>query len=165
MQKRPKIKIPLTTTNKIIESLGLLFIVATWAIVFINYKNLPAIIPIHYNGVGEADGFGGKGSIFLMPILSIVLYIGLTILNRYPHVFNYPISITESNALRQYTIATSMIRWMKVIIIFIFGWTTIDTILQAKGYHEGLGIWFLPIILVLIFFPMIYGIIKMVKAK
>lgn len=31
------------------------------------YKSLPATIPIHFNYQGEADGFGGKDSIFLVP--------------------------------------------------------------------------------------------------
>ncbi len=31
------------------------------------YPSLPATIPTHFNIKGEADGFGGKGSIFLLP--------------------------------------------------------------------------------------------------
>ena len=31
------------------------------------YSSLPATIPIHFNYKGEADGFGGKDSIFLGP--------------------------------------------------------------------------------------------------
>jgi uncharacterized membrane protein len=33
------------------------------------YPSLPAIIPTHFNIRGEADGFGGKDSIFLGPII------------------------------------------------------------------------------------------------
>lgn len=37
------------------------------------YESLPATIPIHFNYKGEADGFGGKDSIFLGPgILALV---------------------------------------------------------------------------------------------
>ena len=37
------------------------------------YPSLPATIPTHFNYKGEADGFGGKDSIFLGPgILGVV---------------------------------------------------------------------------------------------
>jgi uncharacterized membrane protein len=125
---------------------------------------LPDSIPTHYNGAGQADGFGGKSTIMTLPLIGTVLLVGLTILNKFPHIFNYPTNITQDNALRQYTNATRMIRYLKLIIVVIFGLTAFKTIQNANGQADGLGIWFLPMISGLIFIPMTYFVAKSFKA-
>ena len=44
--------------------IGIPFIYATYL-----YPSLPEIIPTHFNIKGEADGFGGKDSIYLGPVI------------------------------------------------------------------------------------------------
>ncbi|MBK9292478.1 MAG: DUF1648 domain-containing protein [Bacteroidetes bacterium] len=163
MNERPKIKLELTTTDKTFEILGWISILAIWILTITNYTNLPDRIPIHYNGAGQADGFGGKDNILTLPLIATVLFVGLTILNKYPHVFNYPTNITTDNALRQYTNATKMIRYLKFIIVVIFGLISLQTIRNANGQTSGLGVWFLPLTLGLIFIPMTYFLIKSFK--
>jgi uncharacterized membrane protein len=165
MKERPRLKLELTQADKIAEIIGWLLIFAVWSLTVINYQSLPDIIPTHYNGAGVADGFGDKWTILTLPLVATILFVGLTILNRFPHVFNYPTEITEDNALRQYTIATRLIRYLKVIIIVIFGLIAFQTIRHANGQTEGLGIWFLPLTMVLIFIPIIYFLIKSTKTK
>lgn len=163
MNKRPKIRLELTTTDRAVEILGWTVILVVWILTITNYKNLPDIIPIHYNGAGQADGFGGKGSILTLPLMATILFVGLTILNRFPHVFNYPTPIIEENSLRQYTIATRMIRYLKLIVVVIFGLIVLQTIRNVNGQISGLGVWFLPLILGLIFIPLAYFVIKSIK--
>jgi uncharacterized membrane protein len=98
MKERPKIKLELTTTDKILEMLGWASILAVWVLILATYTNLPDTIPIHYNGAGQADGFGEKNYIFILPLAATALFVGMTILNKFPHVFNYPINITPHNA-------------------------------------------------------------------
>lgn len=129
----------------------------------INYQSLPDIIPTHYNEVGVADGFGDKWMILTLPFVATVLFFGLTILNNFPHIFNYPNDINEDNALRQYTNATRLIRYLKVIVVVIFGLISYQTIRHSNGFTEGLGIWFLPLTLILIFVPIFYFLIKSSK--
>ncbi len=86
MEERPKVKLELTTTDKVFELLGWLSIVAVWILTIKNYNNLPEIIPIHFNGSGQADGFGGKATILTLPIVSTILFIGMTVLNKFPHL-------------------------------------------------------------------------------
>jgi len=130
-----------------------------------NYIELPDIIPTHYNGAGEADGFGGKGNILTLPLVATILFIGLTVLNKFPHVFNYPTDITKQNALRQYTNATRLIRYLKLIVVIIFGLIAFKTIQNCSGQAHGLGVWFLPLTLGLIFIPLSYFIVKSFKTK
>ena len=165
MKDRPKLKPNLAPTDKIIEGIGWLAILGIWTLTLSHYTELPEIIPIHFNGAGEADRFGGKENILILPIVSTLLFIGMTVLNKYPHVFNYPTSITKENALSQYTNATRMIRFLKLIIVLIFGLIVFETIETANGNSDGLGVWFLPLILGLIFVPIGYYLIKTTRTK
>lgn len=163
MNNRPKIKLKLTLTDKLFEILGWFSILAIWVVTISNYNNLPESIPIHYNTLGQADGFGSKVIILTLPFIATILFIGLTILNKFPHVFNYPISITADNALRQYTIATRLIRYLKLIIVFIFGQIVLQTIKNVKENTSELGIWMLPLTLGLIFVPIAFYIFKSIN--
>lgn len=58
MEKRPKIIIVQTTSDKIFEIVGWFLLFSIWFLTVINYSNLPETIPIHYNGQGKVDRFG-----------------------------------------------------------------------------------------------------------
>lgn len=165
MEERPKMKLELTTADKTFEIMGWLLIVAIWVLTFTNYSNLPEIIPTHYNAAGQADGVGGKATLLTLPLVATILFIGLTILNKAPHLFNYPINITQENAFRQYTNATRLIRYLKLSIVFVFGLIAFKTIQNANGEADGLGVWFLPLTMGLIFIPLIYFVMKSFKSK
>ncbi len=164
-EERPKLKIQLTPTDHVIELLGWGVLLALWVWTGTSYSSLPDTIPTHFNAAGEADGFGRKVSIVGLPVIATLLYIGLTVLNRFPHIFNFPTPITQGNALRQYTNATRMIRYLKLILVLVFTGISYQTIQQANGTSEGLGIWFLPLTLGLIFMPLLYFVIKSFQTK
>ena len=165
MKERAKIKLELTANDKVLEIVGWISVFAIWSLTIVNYNSLPDIIPIHYNATGKADGFGGKANILTLPLISTILFVGLTILNKFPHIFNYPTGITEENAQRQYTNATRLIRYLKFIIVITFGFISFRTIQNAHGKAEGLGSWLAPLFLVLVFFPLVLFIVKSVKTK
>ena len=165
MNNRPKIKPILTTTDKAIELVGWIALIGIWVLTLVNYSSLPETIPIHFNGAGKADGFGNKENILSLPIVSTILFIGMTVLNKYPYVFNYPSAITKENALQNYTNATRMIRFLKLIIVIVFGLIVFKIIDNVKGNADGLGTWFLPLILGLIFIPTAYYLMKALRFK
>jgi uncharacterized membrane protein len=165
MKDRPKIKLELTTTDKTFEIMGWLSVLTIWVLTITNYSQLPETIPIHYNGEGQADSFGGKATILTLTAMATALFVGMTFLNKFPHIFNYPIRITEENAIRQYTNATRMIRYLKLIIVVVFGLIAFKTIQNVNGRADGLGTWFLPLILGLIFLPLAYFVAKSLKTK
>jgi hypothetical protein len=56
-----------------------------------------------------------------------------------------------------------MIRYLKLSIVVIFGLIAFKTIQNANGEADGLGVWFLPMTLGLIFIPLTYFVIKSYK--
>lgn len=165
MSKKPKIEIRLNQTDKTLEFVGWIAVLGIWFFTLLNYSNLPDIIPTHFNGAGQADGFGTKSSIVALPFISTLLFIGLTFLNKYPHNLNYPTEITEENALHQYTNATRLMRVLKLVIVIIFGVIVYKTVQSANGNSDGLGAWFLPFVLAMIFAPILYFLIHSNKNK
>ena len=114
METRPKINVSLSPLDKILESIGKLLFIIIWGLTLFVFFKLPTIIPTHFNASGKPDGFGNKLTILILPIIATLLYFGLTKLNQHPHAFNYINSITEDNAEKQYTIATRMLRVLKI---------------------------------------------------
>jgi uncharacterized membrane protein len=164
-EERPKLKIQLSSTDQVFELLGWGVLLALWVWTGMSYSSLPDTIPTHFNTAGEADGFGSKASIIGLPVIATLLYIGLTLLNRFPHIFNFPTPVTQDNALRQYTNATRMIRYLKLILVLVFAGISFQTIQQANGEAAGLGVWFLPVTLGAIFLPLLYFVINSIKEK
>lgn len=160
-EERPVLKIKRTLTDKLLEVGGWVILALLWVVLILKYTNIPDTIPTHYNITGKPDGFGNKTTIFLLPILGTILFVGMTILNNFPHIFNYPTKITNQNAERQYTIATKLIRYLKFIIILTFSTIVFMVFLSANDQLSGLGIWFIPVFLGLIFIPLIYAIVKL----
>ena len=165
METRPKIKLILSTLDKNLELTSKIFLVVMWGLTFYTFLKLPTTIPIHFNASGQADNYGNKLTLFILPILATIIYFGLTQLNKYPHIFNYMTKITEDNAQKQYTIATRMLRFLKMSIIVIFSLIILFTYLTTIGVTNGLGFWFLPLTFGLLLIPTIISISQSFKKK
>lgn len=163
MSKRPRIKPELTVTDKILEATGWAVLTAMWIMTAVFYYELPDTIPTHFNSVGEADGFGSRTYIFHLPVIASVLFIGMAVLNRFPHLLNYPAKITEENALWQYKNMTRMVRFVQLALVILFGIIEFQTFRYAAGHAGGLGVWVLPFACIAIFGPIIYFTVKALK--
>jgi uncharacterized membrane protein len=165
MNTRPKIKLTLSPLDNAFELSGKIFLLIIWGLTACVFFKLPATIPIHFNASGQVDNYGSKATLLILPVLGTLLYLGLAQLNKYPHIFNYVTDITEDNARKQYTIATRILRFIKLAILFVFSVIILFTYLTAIGVTKGLGFWFLPLVFVLFTVPTIVGISQSLKKK
>ena len=163
--KRPVIASHLTPTDKIMETSSWALLVALWVMSIYCVFTFPETIPIHFNGSGEADRSGDKSTLLFLPAVCSILILGMTKINQYPHLFNFPVAVTSDNAPRQYHLAQRMIRYLKLVIVFIFLFINLHTMLTVKGMYPGLTTWLLPLILIMIFIPTIWFSIKSLKLK
>jgi uncharacterized membrane protein len=127
------------------------------------FAELPDTIPIHYGADGKADGYGTKYTIFLLPLIGTVIFIGLTILNRYPHLFNYPHTITADNKEKSYRTAQAMISTLKLLITLIFLYILYRTILITSESAVGLSALFVPFTFFVITAVVTYYILQLLK--
>ncbi|QBZ98662.1 DUF1648 domain-containing protein [Flavobacterium sangjuense] len=158
-QANPEIRIPLTTAGKIIEAIGLLLLVSFWYFTLSSYSQLPDIIPTHFRTNNVVDGYGNKWNIIMLPIIATILYLGLTIVARFPHKMNHLVTITEANARKQYSIITEMFRILKIAIVIVFFLIAFETVQIALGLPDVLEKWFLLIVFTLVFAPIFYFLI------
>ena len=163
--KQPKIKIAWTALDSSLEILAILALAALWLLLLYFYPKLPNTIPLHFDGAGKVNGYGSKNLLLFEPVFACILYTGLTVLNRYPHLFNYLSPITEDNAAYQYRMATRLIRYLKLLIVLLFIFVLWTSIQAVSSQNEGLGLRFLPIFFALVFIPILFVLVKTSKNK
>ncbi|MCR8634298.1 DUF1648 domain-containing protein [Paenibacillus radicis (ex Xue et al. 2023)] len=162
--KRPILSIPKTNLEVLHDVISIVVILSSIAYLFVEWPKLPAQIPTHFNGSGKVDGWGGKGTLFILPIISIVIYIGLTVLSKFPHSFNYLSEITESNAQRQYINAKMLLSWLKVEIAVLFSYLLWKSVEVAADKINDLGL-FIYVILAIVVLTIIFSIYRTIKLK
>jgi uncharacterized membrane protein len=121
-----------------------IYLSATWT-------GLPDKVPTHFNFAGTPDHWGSKYSLLLLLGVTFVLYAGLSILSRFPHIYNYAFAITNENRQRQYLLARQMVTTLKAELVCLFVFITWQTINVARGTAADLTGWFTPVFLVVVF--------------
>jgi len=147
-ENRPRLKIESTAFDKILDASSLVLVVLIWVTVFQNYADLPAKIPMHFNAAGEVNEYGNKQMIWLLPGISIALFLLLYFLNKMPHNFNYLVKITPQNARQQYTIGTRIMRFTNLFVSGLFYYIVYKTVAITQGTGTStLDKWFSPLIM------------------
>lgn len=147
MNKRPKIRPVLSTADKLLNIITLLIVLSLWVLVVYRFSSQPYI-----------------STIFKLPAIGTSIFIVLSILNRFPHLFNYPLPITEKNAAKNYALATTTIRMLIVILVLIilllyYNDTVAEPMSQINKWMQVL------IMLVSPFIPVAYYLIRFSKVN
>lgn len=159
-RKKKKTHIPLKPYRPprygvVLESAGWAVLAATWLLVLISYERLPYIIPTHFNAAGQADAYGVKSAILMLPVISSVVFIVVTLVSFLPRMLSLKETLSLFEAGRKYGGIILLLASTKLIMAAAFGYLAFRTIQQAKGDPAGLGGWFLPVFIALILFPVI----------
>lgn len=155
-EKRPRINIPIRQSDRIIEIIAAVLLIILFIYTFISWSSLPETIPVHFDAKGQPDGYGGRITIFFSPLLTLALFILLTVLNRRPDIFNYPVRISPENAEYHYRLATKMLRLLKLSLVIMFGAITWSVVHSARSGNSDYVMWVLPFALIITFIPIIY---------
>lgn len=151
LQARPKIDMPMSLLNTLLTILTFLLLIGNIVYIGVVWSSLPDRIPTHFNESGKVDGFGGKESLWGLTVVCFILWAGLTLLERFPHIYNYLVEITEQNALRQYKNAQLMINLTKTEITLLFIYLSWKSIRIALGHEIFYITVEVPFILIILF--------------
>ena len=148
-QPRPKQPLlPQTLPEWLLEFAAATALLAQFVIVFSAWPELPDRVPQHFNAAGEADAWGSRAALLLLPAVNFVVSLIMTVVSRFPHISSVPIEVTAANAARVYRLVRFQTVWLKAVLSFVFAYMSWRMVGQALGTAQGLGSAFLPLTVV-----------------
>jgi uncharacterized membrane protein len=165
IQNRPVLKIEKTPLEIALNIISSLLFIGSVLYLLMEWPSLPNRVPMHYNFFGEVDKWGSKGIIFLHPIIGAALWIGLTILEKFPHAYNYIVGLTEENIERQYKNGRIMINVIKNEILIYISYSIWKDIKIAYGHDIAFGTWDLALFLIVLFGSIGFFIVRSFRLR
>ena len=124
------------------------------------WKTIPQQVPGHYNASGAVDRWGSKSELIILPIISVVIYGMITLIERFPQIWNTGVKITEENRTVVYRLLKSLIAVVKMMTLLMFGSLSVISSLCIR-----LPIWFLLAYLVILFGAIAYFIVRITRLR
>lgn len=121
------------------DSLTLVFLVLGWWAAIASYSALPETIPVHFDWKGEADGWGGRWMIFLMPVIATFIV-----------TLNGFIFTKLAGSPKMPAAMLLPLHLMTLELTALFTYLTWRTCEVAFERAKGLGSWFLPVVMLAI---------------
>lgn len=160
MGKNPKIDIPFNQYDKIMEAVAFLALLFCLLIPLYYWSALPEQMPTHFNSSGQPDAYGSKGSVWMLPAISLFVYLLMTFVGKEPSNFNFPGKITQENAASRYRDALYMIRFLKVGCLCLFAYMIYMGIQVGLKQATGFGEYFIFVFMLIILGPILYFAFK-----
>lgn len=136
--KRPVLDLAWSGADRAIEIAALLAVILVLAILAAYWPRLPENVPTKFSLDGQIQGWGSRSLLLIVPLVALVLWIGLTMLGRYPHLYNYPVQITSENAERHYRLGRWMLATIKLATLLLLA-AVAWAILHSGAYPETAG--------------------------
>jgi uncharacterized membrane protein len=162
---RPEISLPKTTIQKITNIIGYSILIGCTIYSLVNIVTLPSEVPIHFNLAGEADGWGSKYVLLILPLIGLFSILALEEVEKRPYMHNYPAHINETNVRQFYAISIRTMNLVKNGLLLTFGLLQLEMVQSAKEANFALGSLLLPLVIVAVFVPIAWHIYSMVQIK
>lgn len=158
-------RIPSLKKEVAVEIIALVGILSSVTAIVQSWSALPNRIPIHFELSGKPDFWLSKGSIIVLPLISFVLNVWLTLSSTHSRQFHYPWPVTEQNLRQQYRIARSLLLWIKVEIAWLVAFVAWQIILVALRKTERLNITFFLVMLFIVLVTVGFHLYQAYRAR
>ena len=149
-----------TRADRILDLLGWILLIGTLAYLILGWSSFPDQIPMHYNGAGGIDRWGGKGEIIFIEVMMWILYLGIGVVEKYPQIWNTGVEVTVKNKEKVYRTLKYMLKTLKFLTALIFAYLIVNRLQSAP-----LPGWFTPAVMILIFGDMAFWLIRLFRIK
>ena len=110
------------------------------------WSSLPDEVPTNFSFRGQPEAFGSRSSLWVLPSVGILVYVGLTLSSRLKRFNYFSIEVTPESSPALYASMRRLINLTKVLIIASFGYIEWKMVQTARGNAEGLAPWFIPLL-------------------
>lgn len=143
----------------VLEAVALAAFVAIIGTIAVSWNSLPPQVPIHFGASGEADRFGDKSGLLVIPLVATFLYGLLTAVSGNTRLVNIPLALDPDAPEVQALILRMVIVLKTVLLVNLFYITW--AIVKIGGHSGGLGNLFLPISTAAVFLVLGYYIVQL----
>lgn len=150
-------KIKAAKYQTILNILSLLVWGGTILYLIISWNTIPQKIPGHYNGRGIIDRWGNKSELLIPLVIGIIMYLGLSLIERCPKIWNTGIEVNETNREKVYSLTKGLLVTSKFFLTLNFSFLTINSSLSLS-----LPNWYTLVFVGLLFVMIIVYIIKFI---
>lgn len=153
-----EIKIKRNALDIIETIVSLLCLIGVVVYLMVMWSRIPNQIPAHFNAAGEVNRWGSKSELIVLPIISWVFFGFITLVERYPQIWNTGVTVTEENCARVYRILKNMIEVIKMLMLAVFASITVLSSLVLR-----LPIWYLGVFLLAVFGSIAFFLVQLRK--
>ncbi|MEI6946625.1 DUF1648 domain-containing protein [Paraflavisolibacter sp. H34] len=161
--KQPGIA-PSTKLDAVLGWFTWILLAALWLFALVNYAILPQKIPVHFNALGQADGFGSKSSIFSLPLVATLIALVLAVLkNHLPQVSGR--SYGPAGGYRQVAprLTQRLLGLLQLGVVLLCFSLVFLTYLTAHNKAGGLDLLVLPVSLGLLIGPTLWYVFRVFR--
>lgn len=154
------IKIPKSKYDIVVEIICSICIIGVPLLLIFSWGKIPNDIPGHYNAAGQIDRITNKSSLITLYIVTLIMYIGMLLIERFPQIWNTGVKITDENKIRIFRLIKNLLKSIKLLTIITFTYLIINT-----ASAKPLPIWFTAFSLIANFGVIIYYTYRIFKNK
>lgn len=129
---RPKLKLKKTKLEWFSDLIGAGIFIGVLVYMLSLWNELPDLVPVHFNAAGEADRWEAKSTLIVLPLIAIFTWVFMTILERFPHIHNYPKRLNETNVRAFYLSSRKMLNVSKNICMLLFSYIVFQQVNIAR---------------------------------
>ncbi|HXE62649.1 MAG TPA: DUF1648 domain-containing protein [Bryobacteraceae bacterium] len=144
----------------LLEGIGAAAVIAAAAEIGMHWSALPVRIPTHFGIGGQANGWGERNSLLVLLASTIVMFVLLTIAEKYQRLVNIPVKV-DREAPEVKRLIRSLAIALKAVLSAGFYWITHVTIAIAMSERTAMGRVFLPVFLAAVLAPVIYYSVRL----
>ncbi len=145
----------------ILEVTALLFIIGPAVWLIYSWSEIPERVPTHFNFGGNPDSWGNKSSLIILPLISLFLYVLLTLVGQLirKQLRQFSGGQGQPPPLRLLKTVT-MLAALKAEIAWLFAYIAWASVTTARGEIDGIGAFALVVFLLLVAATVAYPLLK-----
>ncbi len=152
---------PASRWQRVAGVLSPVILLVSIVIILILWHRLPEQIPTHYNAAGQIDGYGGRGTLLLMPLIGLVGDLVIALVGRFPRSWNTGVRVTVLNRIRVYRLVRDLMADLRLSMALLFAGFG----LYLASLPEHFSGWVMAVLALLILIPLLRYFIRLPRVK